>query len=478
MLALAVRYLTGKAVATAVGNRSEAEWPPHPSRIYMALVAALYEGCASPDPAERRALDWLETQGPPQLRVPLAFRREAVTVFVPVNDSSSPLSSDGKKTAQPIAAHLPIGRVRQARQFPSVALDEEVVRLIWPQAELPAELREPLALVCARVTYVGHSSSLVHVAIDPSPPAPNLMPGVRGTTHRLRVAGPGTLADLDAVFLAGRRPAPGLFAAYGPPEEATRSVRGTFFSPEVVVLRKTGGDGLALQTTLRAAGAIRAALMCWSPQPPPELISGHNPSGGRSETPHLAILPLADVGHAHADGHLLGFGLALPRGCDDQARAALDEALGRWFADGGELVSPPLRWRFAPEEREVPPIALRPGTWTRPARRFATVTPMVLDRYPKRGGDAERSVAVSCERAGLPPPREIVIATTTLHEGVPGSRGFPAFRTRADRPARPHRHVVLTFDESVEGPLLLGAGRYLGLGMFRALDAPDDGGAR
>ncbi len=39
MLALEVEYLTGRSVASMPNDRDQAEWPPHPGRLFMALVA-------------------------------------------------------------------------------------------------------------------------------------------------------------------------------------------------------------------------------------------------------------------------------------------------------------------------------------------------------------------------------------------------------------------------------------------------------
>ena len=42
-LSLVIEYLTGYAVATDAANREQAEWPPHPARVFMALAAAHFE---------------------------------------------------------------------------------------------------------------------------------------------------------------------------------------------------------------------------------------------------------------------------------------------------------------------------------------------------------------------------------------------------------------------------------------------------
>ena len=57
MLAIGIRYLQGIAVGSH-GEHGRVEWPPHPARVFMAMVAAHYQTGA--DAAERAALRWLE----------------------------------------------------------------------------------------------------------------------------------------------------------------------------------------------------------------------------------------------------------------------------------------------------------------------------------------------------------------------------------------------------------------------------------
>lgn len=56
-------------------------------------------------------------------------------------------------------------------------------------------------------------------------------------------------------------------------------------------------------------------------------------------------------------------------------------------------------------------------------------------------------------------PRLVVIAS-----------GWPSGRVHG----RPFRHVALDFDRTVAGPLLLGAGRYLGVGLLAPVTEPSD----
>ena len=59
MLCLEVEFLTGVSVGATPYARDEPEWPPHPDRLFQALVAA-WGRDEPPDDAERRALEWLE----------------------------------------------------------------------------------------------------------------------------------------------------------------------------------------------------------------------------------------------------------------------------------------------------------------------------------------------------------------------------------------------------------------------------------
>src|SRR5207253_1196650 len=89
MFALEVEYLTGRAAASKSNDRDTAEWPPHPGRLFMALVAAHLERDPD-DPAERAALLWLEGLKPPELSASEASERDVLDVFIPVNDNFGP----------------------------------------------------------------------------------------------------------------------------------------------------------------------------------------------------------------------------------------------------------------------------------------------------------------------------------------------------------------------------------------------------
>src|SRR5439155_12664924 len=119
------------------------------------------------------------------------------------------------------------------------------------------------------------------------------------------------------------------------------------------------------------------------------VVSGHNADGAPLSEPHLAFLPLAFVGHPHADGHLVGLALALPEGLRPDDRRSVLRAVGRVQ----ELKLGRLGvWKVQRDATALPSRNLRPETWSaypHGATHWSTVTPVVFDRHPKAKNRAE-----------------------------------------------------------------------------------------
>jgi CRISPR-associated protein Csb2 len=323
--------------------------------------------------------------------------------------------------------------------------------------------------LAARVTYLGHSSSLVSICPCDEPPAPRLEPSPDGYWGSLRVARPGLLEAIERQFdayaaalvqskgAAPRLPMLSAWARYKEVRPAGPEVAHGEFQ-ELHVFALPLGCRLPLSATLRVTEIIRDAAMSLAAQPVVEELSGHRPDGSQSRKDHAAFVPLPHIGSGYADGHLLGIGMALPRLDPDTRRAVLTPvgrvrrlALGRAGAWD-------LRSSLSSDVR-----GLQHATWTRPSRRWASVTPIVLHRYPKHGS-MEAIIAQSCTHAGLPRPSEIIPTPATQFEGGSDARAFRGLN------ARPHTHAILCFDRPVRGPLILGAGRYQGYGLLRPLE--------
>lgn len=517
MLSLGIRYLNGFSAASEVDNRDRAEWPPHPGRVFMALAAAHFQTGAAP--AERAALEWLEKQDAPQLGVPDGDSRAVVTHFVPVNDAAGP--------AKAILQSAPLTRGRQPRTFARTWLHQDTVWLRWPQATPSAAVREALAGLCAKVTRIGHSSSLVQawLADGPETGSSNWLPTDEAATLRLRVATAGTLAELERRFngsdseryaalrveeyeagsteqrkaVRGRlavafggeapvreRPQLSVFQGYAPSTAVERpAVPGTVFSPHLLALTLERQDGpyrhLALTDVLTLTGRIHEALCKHCDDLGPEaavVISGLDSGGKPLTTPHLAFVPLAFVGHPHADGRLLGIAITLPlAGVTPETRRGVLVALNR-LRERGVALGRQGRWALAAVTQQSAPSSLRPETWTAHpggAATWATVTPIAYDQHAKSRDKASQqaelteSVRLACERIGLRlAPREIILTPVSPHLGVPPVHVFPRLQ-RKDGSQRRHSHAILVFPEPVRGPILLGAGRYRGYGVCRPL---------
>lgn len=563
MLALRIEYLTGRSVATSYNDRTTAEWPPHPARIFSALVAAWADGDPHSED-ERAALDWLAEQPPPAIAASAASRRTVVPHYVPVNDTavlktfesrterlaadraeladllspSSPHETSADTTAlaavrraatklqksidkqeaglaalkkadqqkvtgtsvaleRQAARLLPEQRMRQRRTFPSVSPYDPTVYFVWSSSPAP-DVRHALDAIASRVVRVGHSSSLVTCRFVDDAPAPTLVPNDEATIV-LRVPGPGQVQRL--VEAHGRycevepRALPCRFQRYGPAgDEAPHAVDVSVFSDEWIVLRQVRGPRLSMTLCAEVAQAFRAALMSYASGDIPEAVSGHEPDGTPSQKPHIAVLPLPFVGHVHATGDILGLAIVPPRAMDGDEWLALLRALGTWEQavrerlDEGDVEAPPLELRLGARgvvelERVVwgtAPLAnLRAETWCRPARVWLSVTPVALDRHPGNLHASDPAVAeaafraatdtlaTSCERIGLPRPIRVDALPSITMPGVAKARKFAPFPADGRRPQRAKVHAVVEFDRPVAGPVLLGAGRYSGLGLFR-----------
>jgi len=303
----------------------------------------------------------------------------------------------------------------------------------------------------------------------------------RAARQRLREA-------LDNLPPPKQRPKLSLYHGYARPAQETvpATAANTVFSPHFLVLQLCAKRGpyeeLDLVSTLRITNRWREAILSHSnglSEPVRRMLSGHDIKGGPADDPHLAFLPLAFVGHEHADGHLLGMGLALPA---DLSRDDRREAL-QAIAAVRELKLGPLGvWSVKPVTVSQPPRNLKPEAWTawpQGATHWSTVTPVVFDRHPKAKNKAQyqqevaATIASACTRIGLPAPREVIVTQISVHLGVPPSFGFPRLQ-RKDGSERRHTHAILVFDEPVCGPSVIGAGRYRGYGFCRPLNGEDE----
>lgn len=551
MLAIEVELLTGRYAATAHNDRARAEWPPHPARFFSALVAALHDH-EEVDAAERDALGWLEQQGAPSLWVDpesRVGRRQVQDVYVPVNDvtlgedaglsrtewadvfakqknkakdklakaatrlrtelQNNPDSDACRKARKNVekaqrelakdgfsdvdletsVVLMPDRRTRQVRTFPVVIPETPTFAFLWRDADA-TDYRGALERLCARVSRLGHSSSLVRCNILDRDIHPTLVPSDDGDTT-LRVIGPRQLERLEGVFKRRRHDGDEIYVLPSLPQRyrsaaeaaAPTAYAESVFSTDWVVFERVGGSRPVSSRSTDLARALRGALLeQHGDQGLPATLSGHAESTP-AEQPHVAFVPLPFVGHEYADGAIMGCALVLPRQLPASDRNTLFRLVAKWEKEradergiltlaGGTL--PPFRVRRV----EVPAKrSLSLDLWCRTSTRFITATPIALDRNPgnlrsnrdgaahKAALEAQQNISDACLRVVGVRPASVEVSLAPLLPGAQHVRQFLPWPGRQGRPPRVRVHADIRFEERVRGPLLLGAGRYFGLGL-------------
>lgn len=564
---LVIEYLTGYCVATDAANREMAEWPPHPARIFMAMVAAHFE--TDPGNSEHRtALQWLSELNPPNMKIPQYIaRRDVLTSFVPVNDmepgklssieaidwvqfrSNAKKFEDAKKSVKERMGTIPNYRLnKQPRTFPRIHVGDQPVCLMWTCPAKSDSHLEALESICRQVTRIGHSSSLVWVrlereaAFEPTHFVDPSGLGVRWRTpfgemlqtlqhdykqelrdsferaqlsvaqlqaeivqleaERKLIKGKGAStrkqpyteqielkkAEQTVIerHLENEPPAPirptishtTSYISIPPVPDTGHS---SIFDPNFIVLKEAdeSNQGYGLESTAMVTGTLRKLIMSKAKEVP-SWVGGHEANGDKLKSQnHMALIPLPFVGGKYGDGHLMGLGIVLPREVSYRERARVLSSL--LFNNKNELETLVLTmgragtWKLVRETDYTPKHSLQTSTYTTPSLSWASVSPVLLDRMPKTDRVKEPIswreevagiIALSCQNVGLPAPVAVRVEKTPFFRGslraMPGQGGFPQLRK-----GRFQVHVHIEFDRPVQGPLLLGTGRFFGYGLMR-----------
>jgi len=130
---------------------TEAEWPPHPARVFCALVAS---AAAGDDPNDWAALRWLEQAGTPEVwaatQAPLSSR----TGFVVTNRTDQ----RGRSQQHP-------GRTNGVRTRAAAVPKDPEFAIVWPQAAPDAPTLSCLSRLARQVPYLGRSTSTVTLTV-------------------------------------------------------------------------------------------------------------------------------------------------------------------------------------------------------------------------------------------------------------------------------------------------------------------------
>ncbi len=460
MLAVRVELLRGVFEGGHADDPQIPEWPPSWMRVFSAFVDA-----AAVDD-RWGILEQLEDEGPPVVRMSKEHRNVR-GAYVPTNKAAP-----GKNTATLLER---IGQERWwARSIPRIPLIEYVWgETEWSEGEI-AELR----VLARRIPYIGRSTSSAIVTCNDQESSHDLMslvpyrdvdPSVFDAETAMRVPFKGSVAALRRSYeskKSGKGGDPwevGVWEDYG--TLLTSEVKPEASTVEETVVLKIIGSYLDGRNTAAITRYVRMALMSRVGDPSVAALHGHKET---NQNQRVMVVGLPDVGHPHADGHLMGVGILLPElSRRDLIRvAAALPAVGEIMdVKAGRLGVLHLE-RITPSTESRMPYGLRTSRWTRPSARWSTVLPMVAERFIKPGDLIFDEVARMVDHAGLPRLKKLETwSKRPLIEGGVDLRPQDTLRKRGDRARKPYFHATIELAESVYGPVVLGSMRTYGLGL-------------
>lgn len=486
----------------------EGDWPPSPARLFQALVAGA--GLSGPiGHAEQEALEWLEAQEPPLVAAPFAWqRRRGVLFYMPNNDSDAiagdPLRMSkirtATKTFRPWLFDAAIaflyawpcdeGSQDEARARTLCALAERLYQLgrgidmAWAWGEIigDGELDARLAGYQGRIHRPSAGKGSMILSSPCRGSFESLKERHRAFGERFRYW--KERKAVKVVFRKPPRPRFQLISYDSPPSRQLYELRhpieeGAFAAwplrrPTALVVQLRDAALVHLSKALPASAAnIERVLV------------GRRRDGTNDCPPdsRVRIVPLPSIGHVHADRDIRRVLVEVPATCPVRA----DDV--HWAFSGIDVVD--VETGEAVLTRTDDDTFLRhyglPGD-TRHAV-WRTVTPAALPQVARRrridpalrredakGGyerateQARAAAAIhqALRHAGIRTP---VVAVRVQREPFEGNGARVEAFAEGTR-FTPHRlwHVEVTFEVPVPGPLVIGDGRFLGLGLMAPVE--------
>lgn len=491
------------------------EWPPSPARLFQALVAgAGLSGPLSKNDSE--VLEWLENQEPPLIGAPLARDGQSVTFYMPNNDLDA-VGGDPRR----------IVKIRGARKIVKPRLLDAKVPFLyaWPLGE-DEETQRHAAAICTLVERLYQFGRGVDFAwawgevLDDETlkalllayPGCLYRPSIRGGGQPLACPQQGSLESLKARHLAYSR----RFAAEGEGKKARRIfsqpprprfAQVPYDSPpsrRVYELRERTSEAsfftwpLARASTLvvllrdAVVRRLKQGLLVQSADIDRVLI-GRKPDGTNDGplSARVRVIPLPSIGHPQADRLIRRVLVEVPAECPLRADDVHWAFSGLELSDlkGGEVLEMVLTPAAEESARKMlAHYGIGEKAW---GRIWRTVTPAALPEtagfyridlacktMEAKGGQqrlqkhtrAAIAVMQSLRHAGIRPRVNAIRVQREPFEAS-GERA-EAFAAGTRFPKERLWHVEIAFDTPVAGPLVIGDGRFLGLGvMVPARDA-------
>lgn len=467
----------------------EPEWPPSPMRLFQALVAGSLCGCRSTEwsSAKEEAYRWLERRTPPMIIAPPGRRATAYTLFVPNNDADKRFERQDRLTSKIVRPCRLISKETDAG-------NGLTMRYLWAiQEDEWAESRPHTEVLCREARHlialgwgIDHAVAEGRVLADDTAAA---LVGRRWRAWRIRRSGQkqsripidGSLQDLVMVHTSfvnrinGKR--------FAPPQKLRRFDAVAYLPVSTFPPRPHVAFELPKGMAFRQEKAVVVAAMLRSlacrcakddshlfPGGSETYVAGHGPrtEDGRladQRWPRFSYLPLPSIGHEHADGMIRRLLVAEPFGGDgDHAWWAQQRLRNEVLQDKqgdarGVLLD---LWR--------PSSSRLVGRYVRGSQEWFSVTPVVLPglddgKQPK----AERLFLKAAAQSQIPigAIEEVILRKAPFWPGAAHPRHYfvPEYLRGFAR-----WHAMVRFREPVPGPLAIGAGRHVGMGLMAGSD--------
>jgi CRISPR-associated protein Csb2 len=523
-LLITVRFHIGR-------YHGQEDWPPSPARLFQALVAAAAVGGELPKDI-RAALAWLEGLDPPVVAAPAVRNGQGYGNYVPNNDLDAKgghpdaIIKEGKKKG-PAISFIKAEKKIKPRLFNA----DKPLYYCWVFENDPGDYARAIIDAATRLYQLGRGVDMAWataeiLGVDEAEARLKAHGGARYRPARggngsegalYPCPGQGSLESLERRFAAmgvrlqvrkaGRRtehlftqppkprfrlvpydcpPVRALFDLRQQPEATSKTNPSSYPWPftNAVKLVEAARD--------RAAAQLARAI----PERKGEI---ERVFIGRNATPadkdqRIRIVPVPSIGHAHVTRAIRRLMVEIPPNCPlpvgdiDWAFSGLHLGMD---PETGELVNENLPMLVTAESRSMLTHygIGRDDTF----RVWRTVTPAALpERAARRRIDPARQQEEA--KGGAERAREEAAAATAVrqalrHAGIDSPveairvqrEPFHAKGARAEAFAPGTRfakerlwHVEITFATPLAGPLVIGDGRYLGLGLM----APERGTRR
>ncbi|WP_161788506.1 type I-G CRISPR-associated protein Csb2 [Desulfonatronum thiodismutans] len=506
-LLISVRFHTGRFHGLDTDGRPE--WPPSPARLFQALVASAAKG-SSLSPDDQAALAWLEGLEPPVIAAPSVRKGQSYHTYMPNNDLDT-VQGDPSRIAE----------VRSAtKRFHPLIFDRDIPLLYaWRFSEDTGQA-ESIRSMADHLYQLGRGVDMAWAVAEvldqevvetrlSSHPGFIYRPALQGRGIRLAAPQKASLVSLierhqkscsrftalvvlpptkqgslktkvEYTFSQPPKPRFRQVPYQCPParllyEARTTTKQASFISwplteavRYVELIRNGTADKLKTALPSKAVTILRVFGLCRD--------ATDSDKAGR-----LRIIPLPSIGHTHADRGIRRLLVEIPPDCP------LETDDVNWAFSGfgpHDLETGEVPWMLVPAEDDTMLAHYGIGEPDRHSyRKWRTVTPVALPTVRSHGR------STGSERAENEQQAVLAFSQALRHAGLPSMptairvqrEPFEAKGSLAENFAPGTRfgsnrlwHVELSYEQPMSGPMLVGDGRYLGLGLFQPVKSPQD----